>query len=222
LSGSARIAFAVFGPVPNCSLAGRFTVAGHAGLNSVSFRGRVQGRRLPAGLYTIVPQATAGAGRLSGPRVTVAIDGRGAHPAEQAPSSTCPASNGAVPALSRPGSPRHGGVKGAIAREAAAAADIAATHDTRTGTSRKSRSSVSANLGKLWSNDAKSWADIAVLLTVLVSGTLLLLAALRPRRAAMRFAFIRALDDHREHVAFLGYGFLVAAATLFVLTRLAM
>jgi hypothetical protein len=219
LSGSARITFAVFGPVPNCSLAGRFTVAGHAGLNSVSFRGRVQGRRLPAGLYTIVPQ---GAGRLSGPRVTVAIDGRGAHPAKQVPSSTCSASTGAVRASSLPGSPRHGGVEGAIAREAATAADTAATHDTRTDTSRKSRSSVSANLGKLWSNDSKSWADIAVLLTVLVSGALLLLAALRPRRAAMRFAFIRALDDHREHVAFLGYGFLVAAAILFVLTRLAM
>jgi hypothetical protein len=109
----------------------------------------------------------------------------------------------------------------------AASADEAATRADTTATralaedSRKSRSSISAELGNLWSNGTTSWPGVAVPLTVLLSGILFLLAAVRPWGAAMRFSLVRTLHDHRNRVAFLGYGFLVAAAILFVLTRLA-
>ena len=76
LSRPARVRFLVIGPAPSCQVAGRFVLAGHRGLNKVAFRGRVRGRRLEPGIYTIVPQPAAGSRRLP-KAVAVAIDGEG-------------------------------------------------------------------------------------------------------------------------------------------------
>jgi hypothetical protein len=216
LSSSARVTFVIFGPAPSCSPAGRFTIAGHPGLNSVRFAGRVRGRLLRAGLYTIVPQPTAGATRLPGPRVAVAIDARGVHPAERVPLRNCRPAARAMPLIPAtsllPGAPRHAGVKAAIVTEPPAPGDRPVDSASRES---KASASVSPGVGK-------SWLIITGLLTLLASVTLLGLAAAEPRYAATRFHLVRVLDDHREHVAFIGAAFLAAAAVLFMLTRLTM
>src|SRR4029453_19328012 len=79
LSSPARVRFLVIGPAPSCRVAGRFVLAGHRGLNRIAFRGRVRGRLLGPGTYTIVPQPVAGSSRL-GKAVAVAIDARGVRP----------------------------------------------------------------------------------------------------------------------------------------------
>lgn len=223
LSGPAPVTFAVFGPAPSCSAAARFTVAGHRGLNSVRFTGRIQGRELPAGVYTIVPQPTAIASHFGNPNVAIAIDARGTHPTKQAPPRRCQSSTSALahipPHLLLPGWPRHGEVKAATATEPATAADTLGTRATQLIDPRESRSSVTANIVKLWT-DGRPWSDIAVVLTLLGSLTLLLLSRVRPGGAAMRFTLARVFDERRDRVAALGCGFIVAAIILFLLTRL--
>jgi hypothetical protein len=53
LTGPTRVVFVVRGPAPSCSVAGRFSVRGHRGVNHVRFTGRVGRRKLPSGTYRI-------------------------------------------------------------------------------------------------------------------------------------------------------------------------
>jgi hypothetical protein len=218
LSGPARVRFFVFGPAPDCSLAGRFTIAGHAGLNKVPFRGRIRGRLLPSGIYTIVPQTIARAGRPPGPRVTIVIDAHGVHPAAPVPWN-CRSATTAEPLL--PVTPRHAGVAGAIATEPAPPADTPATPadtpatraDTSVDKSRKSGARIFPSVGK-------PWLIMALLLSLLASVTLLGLAAVESTYAATRFRLVRVLDDRREQVGYIGAALFAGAAVLFLLTRL--
>jgi hypothetical protein len=214
LSGPARVRFLVYGPAPRCTLSGHFTIAGHTGVNRMRFRGRIRGRLLPAGVYTLVTQATAGAGRLSGPRVTVAIDARGVRPVRRVPWRNCRSATkpepftaiGPVPSVT----PRQAGVKAAIVTSPALPAVGSVDRP-----SRQSSASISPGTGK-------PWLIIAILLALLASVTLLGLAVVEPRYAATRFWLVRVLDDHRERVALIGAACLVAAGVLFLLTRLPM
>jgi hypothetical protein len=205
LTGPARVMFFVFGPAPNCSLAGRFTIAGHAGLNSVPFRGRIRGRPLRYGIYTIVPQATTRAARLRGPRVAIMIDARGVHPAAPMPSGNCRSATKAAPLLSL--TPRDAGVAGAIATERATPAHTpAARGDSSLDKPKESQVWILPSAGKLW----------LIIAFTLASLTLLGLAAVEPSYTATRFHLIRVLETHRAEVALSGGMFLAAAAMLFV------
>ena len=53
LARAGRVVVTITQVFPSCELAGKFVVSGHAGLNRVAFRGRVQGHALPAGTYRI-------------------------------------------------------------------------------------------------------------------------------------------------------------------------
>jgi hypothetical protein len=212
LSGPARVTFFVFGPAPSCSVAGRFTISGHAGLNKVPFRGRIRGRLLHSGIYTIVPQATARAASLRGPRVAILIDSRGIHPTARMPWENCRSaieSGLLLPVISR-----HGGVAAAIAMEPAIPADTPTTGaDTPMDRSREFKAWILPSAGR-------SWLTIAVLMALLASVTLLGLAAVEPLYARMRFPLVRAIDAHRGQVAFSGAAFFAAAGMLLLLGRL--
>ena len=211
LSGPARVRFFVFGPAPDCSLAGRFTIAGHAGLNRVPFRGRIRGRLLRSGIYTIVPQSIARAGRPPGPRVAIVIDARGVHPAAPVPWN-CRSATKAEPLL--PLTPRYAGVAGAIATEPATPADTSATHaDTSVDKSRKSGAQILPSVGN-------PWLTIGVLLPLLASVALLGLAGVESTYAATRFRLVRVVDDRREQIGYIGAALFAGAAVLFLLTQL--
>jgi hypothetical protein len=218
LSGPARVRFFVFGPAPGCSLAGRFTIAGHAGLNKLPFRGRIRGRLLRAGIYTIVPQTIARVGRPPGPRVAIMIDARGVHLAAPAPWENCRSATrsellvSVAPVL--PIAPRFGGVAGAIATEPATPADTQATRaDRSVDTSREFKAWILPSAGR-------NWLTVAVLMSLLASVTLLGLAAVEPLYARMRFPLVRAIDAHRGQVAFSGATLLAAAGVLLLVGRL--
>ena len=215
LSSSARVAFSVFGPAPNCSLAGRFTIAGHAGLNKVAFRGRIRDRLLPAGIYTIVPQATARSASLKGPRVAIMIDARGVHPTARMPWENCRSATTAerlpsvtpILPLTLPLTPRFGGVEGVIATEPVTPVDEPAR--------------LSRELPAWIVRDAGiTWLIVAVMLSLLASVTLLGLAAVDLPYRATRFRLVRVLEAHRGEVALTGAGLLGATAFLFLLSRL--
>jgi hypothetical protein len=211
LTGPARVTFFIFGPAPDCSLAGRFTIAGHSGLNSVPFRGRIRGRLLRDGIYAIVPQATARAARLRGPRVAIVIDARGVHPAAPVPSGNCRSATETAPLLSV--TPRYAGVAGAIATERATPADTPARADSSMDKSKESQAWILPGAGK-------PWLIIAFTLSLLASLTLLGLAAVEPSYTATRFRLVRVLEAHRGQVAFSGAAFLAVAGMLLLFARL--
>jgi len=69
LRHAGRVRFTVVEVFPLCRVVGVFTVRGHAGLNRFRFKGRVHGKRLPAGTYQIGLRTKSA--RLL--RVTIAI-----------------------------------------------------------------------------------------------------------------------------------------------------
>jgi hypothetical protein len=195
-------------------VAGRFTIVGHAGLNKVPFRGRIRGRLLHPGVYTIVPQAAARAASLRGPRVAILIDARGVHPASQVPWESCSATKTLVtnPRPLLPLAPRHAGVAGAIRMEPATPADTPATRADKSVD--KPRRGFNA---QFLPTGGETWRTFTILMFLLASTTLLALAALEPLYALGRFRLVRALDAHRGQVAFSGAAFLAAAGFLFLI-----
>src|SRR6266550_3397055 len=69
LRDAGRVRFTVVEVFPLCRVVGVFTVRGHAGINRFRFKGRVHGKRLPAGTYQIGLRTKSA--RLL--RVTIAI-----------------------------------------------------------------------------------------------------------------------------------------------------
>jgi hypothetical protein len=53
--------FVVRGPAPSCDVAGRFSVRGRRGVNSVRFKGKIGRRTLRPGTYTITARTRRGA-----------------------------------------------------------------------------------------------------------------------------------------------------------------
>jgi hypothetical protein len=53
LRRAARVRFTVVEVFPRCRVVGSFTVRGHLGVNRIRFKGRVHGKKLPAGTYQI-------------------------------------------------------------------------------------------------------------------------------------------------------------------------
>jgi hypothetical protein len=73
LSAPARIRFTILGKAPDCRPLGAFVRGGRKGVNRVRFLGRLRGRPLPPGRYTLVPEIMRGPGRRALPRVTVVV-----------------------------------------------------------------------------------------------------------------------------------------------------
>jgi hypothetical protein len=56
LARPGRVVFTVLGEAPSCRVLGSFAARGRSGVNRVRYRGRLHGRPLPPGRYTLVPR----------------------------------------------------------------------------------------------------------------------------------------------------------------------
>jgi hypothetical protein len=201
------VRFLVIGPAPSCQVAGRFVLAGHKGLNKVAFRGRVRGRRLGPGIYTIVPQPAAGSRRL--PRaVAVAINGRGIRPTAPVRWRNCDPAAAASPALTA------GNARPAMALRAASIAGA----EARVPAERKKAAERGFFPVFGWLPSVPNSPQLsAVLFTLLaLSIVLLSLASVEPGHT-LRFRTMRTLARHQVQIGWLGAALLISAMLLFFL-----
>jgi hypothetical protein len=73
LDRPARVVFTVLDVSAGCRAVGSFAYRGRAGVNRVRYRGRVDGKPLPAGRYTLVPRVYRGSRVTQLERVTIQI-----------------------------------------------------------------------------------------------------------------------------------------------------
>ena len=186
-------------------MAGRFVLAGHRGLNKVAFRGRVQGRLLKSGIYTIAPRPAAGSRRL--PRVVaVAIDARGIRPTAQVRWRNCEHASAAAPATVK-------GLPGLAMRPSGITAAEAVAPAKRESAAEKRPTAVFGWLPTIPESPQLS----ALLFTLLaVSIVLLSLASVEPGHT-LRFRTVRVIARHQVQIGWFGGALLVSAILLFLL-----
>ena len=216
LPRAGRVVFTVNQVSPACLGVGRFSVAGHAGLNRVRFAGRVQGRRLGPGTYKI--SARTASGRVVR-RITLVVVGGSAPTSEeltslraanacrggtrQAASAVAPAAtggstgSGAAPAQSLPRPLSHPQIE---------AAGVPAPR------------APNLHAGVLASSVQKTARAIRPLLVALLAISILLLGlASLPRVAVAEPRVNDLLARHRVEIAALGAMALFAVAIAFLL-----
>lgn len=185
-------------------MAGRFVLAGHRGLNKVAFRGRVRGRLLGPGIYTIVPQPAAGS-RLLPKAVAVAIDARGIRPTAPVRWRNCDPATAAASSA----------VKGLSALElrpsGLAAAQAIAPAEPRAAENRSS-----PVFGWLPTVPKSPQLSVFLLGLLAVSIALLSLASVEPGHT-LRFRTVRVIAHHRWQIAGLGGALLISVILLFLL-----
>ena len=71
LASRAAIEVSVYGPAPGCERVGAYSVRGRRGVNAVRFFGRLNGKALEPGVYTLGVRALSGAKRSDVKAVTV-------------------------------------------------------------------------------------------------------------------------------------------------------
>ena len=208
LSWPARVRFLVIGPAPSCEVAGRFVLAGHRGLNKVAFRGRVHGKLLGPGTYTIVPQPAAGSRRLP-KAVAVAIDARGIRPAAPVRWRNCYTAAAAASSALTAGN----ALPASALRASGSAAAEAIEPAKRDRTAEKHRAT-----GFGWLPTVPESPQLSALLFTLlaVSIVLLSLASVEPGQT-LRFRTVRTIARHQSQIGWLGGALLVSAILLFLL-----
>ena len=207
LSRPARVRFLVVGPAPSCQVAGRFVLAGHQGLNKVAFRGRIRGKLLGPGIYTIVPQPAAGSPRLA-KTVAVAIDAHGIRPTAPVRWRNCdPADAATGPTVSTGHGVPTGGLRfSGVAGEARAA------------TKRQRATEPHPVPVFAWLPSIPKPSQLsALLLTLLAVAMLLLSIASAEPGHTLRFRTVRVIARHQAQVGWLGGALLVSAILLFLL-----
>ena len=151
----------------------------------------------------------------------IVVDARGVHRATRVPAAHCGAS--AQGELAAPTKALTAGTGGAGTGRGGAAAETAPrprlpTTERPTDPPGERHARNAPVLG--FASGGRSALSVLLMLLVIVSVTLLWLAAVKPRYVTMRFRLVRVLAGHREEVAVTGVVFLAAAGLLFVLARL--
>jgi hypothetical protein len=214
LTAPAQVRFLVIGPAPSCREAGRFVLAGHRGLNRFAFRGRVRGRLLRPGTYTIVPQPVAHA-RQQPKALAVEIDARGIRPTAPVRWRNCgraayvpaPIVGAALP-VSEPS-------------RADVASDVAAAETTTSAQGdRPAAKRLAAGPSGLLPSVRRSSLLTALLIAQLTfSLALLALASLGSGEVTARLRPGQVIVRHRTQIAFIGGALLVGTAVLFLLAH---
>jgi hypothetical protein len=96
LARPARVRFTVLA-APSCRPLGAFTRSGHRGVNRIRFLGRLRGRPLPPGAYTLVPRIVRGGLHRQLPRITVVVLSRRATRTAAASAAVTPQCMAATP-----------------------------------------------------------------------------------------------------------------------------
>jgi hypothetical protein len=215
LTGPARVRFLVVGPAPSCRVVGHLVLAGHRGPNKLTFRGRVRGRLLGPGTYTIVPQPAAHARRLP-KALAVRIDARGVRPNAPVRWRNC------GPAAAVPARTTGDVVPDVRPSGAGGDSDVAAAETTMTAQDDKPAAKrLAAGAGGLLPSVQKSSLLAALLLAQLAfSLALLTVASLGPRGVTMRFPAGQVVARHWPQIAFVGGALLIGTGVLFLLAQL--
>jgi hypothetical protein len=208
LSRPARVRFLVIGPAPSCHVAGRFAVAAHKGLNTVAFRGRVGGRLLPPGVYTIVPQPAVDARRFR-KAVAVAIDARGVRPNAPVRWRNCDSVAGIAPSILTVGNALR-----ALAPRASgtAAAEVIAPSLPQ----RPAGIPPAAGFGWLQSLPASPQLPTLLVVLIVVSFALLGIASIEPGNT-LRFRSVRVVARHKAEIGWLGAALLASVIVFYFL-----
>jgi hypothetical protein len=202
------VRFLVIGPAPSCQVAGRFVFAGHKGLNKLAFRGRVRGRLLGPGTYTIVPQPVTGSRQLP-KAVAVAIDARGIRPTASVRWRNCDQAAAVPAATGADGLPASASRRSGVASVEA----ITPAH----GEKAAEKLPAAAAGGLLPSVQTSSLLAALLLALLTVSLVLLSIASLEPSDTTMRFRAVQVIARHRAQIAMLGGALLASTGLLFLL-----
>jgi hypothetical protein len=208
LPRAARVVFTVNQVAPVCRGIGRFTVAGHAGLNRVRFSGRVNGKPLEAGTYRI--SARMRTGRLVRRVTIVVVDGPAPSHAELAAARAANACG-----ESRESAALHASTPTALAKAESAQRSLAPEEATASGPSGGSNSHSGAVLASTVEKAARVIRPVLVALLAL--SILLLGIAALPRTAVPEPRLSDLLVRHRFEIAAFGAAALVAVAVAFLL-----
>jgi hypothetical protein len=214
LSKGGRVHFVVTQVSPVCRVVGRFSVRGHAGRNRIPFAGRVHGRVLGPGTYTISVRR-AGGRNLKRLRLVVFESGvpSRADVAAARASDVCRAMQGAA----------------TIGRTSTGASDLTSTEDEEGQVLAEGEEPSSATAIAMGPNThsgevlGASVADRAarairpVLVALLALSIVLLGLAALPRTAVPDRRLNDLLARHRQEIAALGAMALVAVALVFLL-----
>jgi hypothetical protein len=213
LPRAARVVFTVTQVSPVCQAAGRFTVAGHAGLNRVRFAGRVGRRQLEPGTYRI--SARTRGGRLVQRVTLVIVDGGAPTRAElmaARASNVCAATRGVASA---------GGATGAsttLEPEHVQRSFTPKEQPSASGPLDGARPSAHPPGGVLAVSIEKTARAIRPFLVALLALAILLLGvASLPRVAVPDPRVNDVLARHRVEIAGVGVAALAAAAVAFLL-----
>lgn len=212
LPRAARVVFTVKQVSPVCRTAGRFTIAGHAGLNRVRFAGRIGRKRLEAGTYRITARTRSG--RLVQRVTLVVVDGGAPSRAELAAArraDVCAAMRGA--ALAARGSTEASDTLGVATRK-----NVQRSLEPETGAAGPAQGLNSHSGAVLASTAERAARAIRPALVVLLALSILLLGiASLPRTAFPDPRLNDLLVRHRLEIAGIGAAALVAVAVAFLL-----
>jgi hypothetical protein len=218
LNRDGRASFVLFGPAPRCVVAGRLTVAGRSGWNTVRFTSRIRNRLLQPGAYTIAPGSGARVPVSDRSPVAVFVDAGGARPLARAPRLEC--NSPTIPIVVHP--PLFAAVAGVHFTHARRPAVTAAPVDPPDPAARRSpsRSPVREAVGAFTGLERDPWPAVAVAGALIAALLLLGLATMRYGYLANRLKVARTLEAHREEVGSIGAAFLGLAAIIFLVSRL--
>jgi hypothetical protein len=218
LPQAARVVFLVNQVAPVCRSIGRFTVAGHAGLNRVRFRGRVNGRPLAAGTYRI--SARTRAGRLVRRVTIVVVDGPAPSRSELAAArstNVCSQTTRESAAASHGSTAASGPT--AFAKAESVERSFAPKEQAGTSASGPPAEASNSHSGAVLSSSVEKAARAVrpVLVALLALSILLLGIAALPRTAVPEPRLNDLLVRHRVEIAGFGAAALVAVAVAFLL-----
>ena len=214
LSRAGRVLFAVDQVSPACRRLGRFSVAGHAGVNRVRFGGRMHGRQLAPGTYRISARTVSG--RVVR-RITLVVVG-GPAPNRHELSSLRAAN---VCAGTLPDAPFTATGAGAMSAGGEAATEPLSPSQSQThvnGSGLGLPHPPNLDSGVLGTSVQKTAKALQPLLVALLAVAIVLLSlASLPRVAVPEPRFNDLLARHRAEIATLGAASLVAVALAFLL-----
>lgn len=215
LPRAARVVFTVNQVAPVCRGIGRFSMAGHAGLNRVRFRGRVHGKPLEAGTYRV--SARTRRGRLVRRVTIVVVDGPAPTRAELAAArsaNVCGSTRESASATDGSATPASG--TNAFAKAESVQRSFQPKQEaTASAPPEGSNSHSGAVLGSTVEKAAR--AVRPVLVALLALSILLLGIAALPRTAVPEPRVNDLLVRHRIEIVGVGAAALVAVAVAFLL-----
>jgi hypothetical protein len=216
LDRGGRITLAFLGPAPGCEIAGRLTIAGRPGTNTVRFAGRIRDRLLRPGVYTISPtRGVAGPVSARAP-VAVRVDADGARPVQRVPRLSCRSAT-PEPVVTRPGIAAVAGLDFTQGPPPVTPAAPVVPADRPAG---PSRSPIRAARAVATDIARDPWPTVAVVGLLAAAALLLGLATMRLGYTAYRLRVARALEAHREEVGMVGALFLSVAVVIWLSMQL--